>query len=97
MTKEQGGSDQEARARSTIDIDVEFTIYPFDEDDAPPPYVQVALEACAAEGIEPEFAVLSIKLHGEAEPVLRAILNGALSALGAGANKIVLDIEAVDD
>jgi uncharacterized protein YqgV (UPF0045/DUF77 family) len=96
MSPEARGEGSAETGHRRTEIEVEFTIYPFDESDAPPPYVQAALEACLAEGIEPEFAVLSIKLRGEASRVLRAILTGAQGAIEAGATKIVLDIESVD-
>ena len=75
----------------------EFSIYPFRGGDAPPSYVQAAIDAVRAEGIEVEIGLLGESVTGELDTVLEAVRAAVAAAVAAGATKIVLSIEATDD
>jgi uncharacterized protein YqgV (UPF0045/DUF77 family) len=74
----------------------EFTIYPFIEGDAPPPHVQVAIDAIRDAGLEVEVGPLSNTVSGSAELVLDALHRAEAAALVSGARRIVIQVE-VDD
>jgi uncharacterized protein YqgV (UPF0045/DUF77 family) len=75
----------------------EFSIYPFHGGDAPPGYVQAAIDAVRAEGIEVEIGLLGESVTGELQTVLEAVRTAVAAAVAAGATKVVLSLEAVDD
>ena len=75
----------------------EFSIYPFRGGDAPPEYVQAAIDAVRAEGIEVEIGLLGESVTGELDTVLDAVRAAVRAATSRGATKIVLSIEAIDD
>jgi len=74
-------------------IRVEFTVYPFIEGEALPPYVQAAIDACSAAGLEVEVGALSNIVAGDSERVLAAIREAEAAAVAAGATRIVVDVE----
>ncbi len=74
----------------------EFAIYPFRGGDTPPNYVQAAIDAVRAEGIEVEIGLLGESVMGELETVLDAVRTAVSAAVAAGATKVVLSIEAVE-
>lgn len=76
-------------------IRVEFTIYPFVEGMALPRYVQAAVDAIAAAGLEAEIGPLSNTVTGEAGAVLEAVRDGTAAAFDEGARRVVLNIQAV--
>ncbi len=75
----------------------EFSIYPFLGGEAPPGYVQAAIEAVRATGIEVDVGLLGESVTGELDTVLEAIQVAVTVATSAGATKVVLSIEAIDD
>jgi uncharacterized protein YqgV (UPF0045/DUF77 family) len=77
-------------------IRAEFTIYPFVEGMAPPTYVQAALDAVSAAGLEIELGPLSQTVTGEAALVFEAVRAATAAAFAEGARRVVLNIEAVE-
>jgi uncharacterized protein YqgV (UPF0045/DUF77 family) len=78
-------------------IRAEFTIYPFVEGPALPRYVQAAVDAISAAGLDIEIGPLSQTVTGEAESVLEAVRSAASAAFADGARRVVLNIEAVGE
>jgi uncharacterized protein YqgV (UPF0045/DUF77 family) len=74
----------------------EFTIYPFIEGDAPPPHVQVAIDAINEAGLAVEVGPLSNTVSGSVEQVLDALHRAEMAALASGAQRIVIQVEADD-
>jgi uncharacterized protein YqgV (UPF0045/DUF77 family) len=74
-------------------IRAEFTIYPFIEGMAPPPYVQVAIDALRAAGLSVEVGPLSNTVFGDDELVLDALRAAQAAAVAAGATRVVLSLE----
>ena len=71
----------------------EFTVYPFIEGDALPPYVQVAIDAINEAGLEVEVGPLSNTVSGSVDQVLDALRRAESAALAAGAQRIVIRLE----
>ena len=74
----------------------EFSIYPFLGGEAPPDYVQAAIDAVRAAGIDVDVGLLGESVMGELDTVLEAIRVAVTVAAGAGATKVVLSIESID-
>ena len=74
----------------------EFTIYPFLGGESPPGYVQAAIDAVRAAGIEVDVGLLGEAVTGELDTVLKAIQLAVTAATSAGATKVVLSIESID-
>ena len=72
----------------------EFTIYPFIEGNALPPYVQVAIDAIKEAGLEVDVGPLSnTVMAATAEQVIEALRRAESAALAAGAQRIVIRLE----
>ena len=75
----------------------EFTIYPFIEGNALPPYVQVAIDAIKEAGLEVDVGPLSnTVMAATAEQVIEALRRAESAALAAGAQRIVVRLEVED-
>jgi len=74
----------------------EFSIYPFVGGDELPPYVQVAIDAINAVGLEVDLGPLGTSVTGPAEAVLDALHRAEAAALGAGATSMVIRLEVVE-
>lgn len=74
----------------------EFSIYPFLGGEAPPDYVQAAIDAVRAAGIDVDIGLLGESVTGELDTVLEAIRVAVTVAAGAGATKVVFSIESID-
>lgn len=75
----------------------EFTVYPFIEGEALPPYVQAAIDAIAEVGLDVDVGPLSNTISGPAEKVIDALRRAEAAALGAGAQRILIRLEVEDD
>jgi uncharacterized protein YqgV (UPF0045/DUF77 family) len=71
----------------------EFTVYPFIEGDALPPYVQAAIDAIEEAGLKVDVGPLSNTVSGPAEQVLDALHRAEAAALAAGAHRILISLE----
>lgn len=78
-------------------VRAEFTIYPFQEGEAPPSHVQAAIEQLHEAGIDVEIGLLGEALTGEIDTVLEALRMATGAAVEAGATKVVVSIEVVSD
>jgi len=74
----------------------EFSIYPFLGGESPPDYVQAAIDAVRAAGIDVDVGLLGESVTGELDTVLEAIRVAVTVAASAGATKVVLSIESID-
>jgi uncharacterized protein YqgV (UPF0045/DUF77 family) len=76
-----------------VDVQAEFTVYPFEEGEAYPPHVQVALEALYGAGLDVQLGPLSQVVTGEARSVLEALRAAQAAAIEAGASRVVVNLE----
>lgn len=74
-------------------IEAEFTVYPFEQGDEPPPHVQAAIRALREADLEVEVGPLSQVVRGEADIVLEALRTAQMDAVSAGATRIVVSIQ----
>jgi hypothetical protein len=58
-----------------------------------PDHVQAGIDAVLAEGVEVEIGPLSNTMWGDADAVLKSLLAVEVAAMGAGATRIVVNIE----
>jgi uncharacterized protein YqgV (UPF0045/DUF77 family) len=58
-----------------------------------PEHVQAGIDAVLAEGVEVEIGPLSNTMWGEADAVLKSLLAVEVAAMGAGATRIVVNVE----
>jgi uncharacterized protein YqgV (UPF0045/DUF77 family) len=79
------------------EVRAEFTIFPFEEGDDMPPYVQAGLDAIAALGVEIEIGPLSNTIHGSATAVTEALRAAEAASFAAGATRIVVNLEVAHD
>ncbi len=75
---------------------VEFTVYPFEEGDALPGHVQVAIDAFTEAGLAVEVGALSNTVQGDPDPLLDALRTALLASVHAGATRIVVDLQIAD-
>ena len=77
-----------------MQIRAEFTVYPFREGQDPPPdYVQAAIGALTAAGMDVEVGLLGQIVTGEAAEVLEALRAAEQAALDAGATRVAVNVE----
>jgi uncharacterized protein YqgV (UPF0045/DUF77 family) len=76
-------------------VRAEFTIYPFMEGEALPPYVQAGIDAILAMDIAVDVGPLSNTISGEVDRVLDALRGAGFAAMASGATRIVVSLEAV--
>lgn len=76
-----------------MEVRAEFTVYPFRAGDAPPAYVQAAIDALNAAGLKVEVGLLGQVVSGEAEVVLEALRHAQAAALDAGATRVAVNLE----
>jgi uncharacterized protein YqgV (UPF0045/DUF77 family) len=78
-------------------VRAEFTIFPFEEGDDMPPYVQAGLDAISALGVAVEIGPLSNTIHGTTTEVTEALRAAESASFAAGATRIVVNLEAAHD
>ena len=77
----------------SVDVRVEFTVYPFREGETPPPHVEAAIEEIRKAGLEVVIGTLGQAVTGEAGAVFEALRSAEAAAMSAGATRMVLSIE----
>ncbi len=75
---------------------VEFTVEPFVEA-KPGPHVAAALDGVRAAGLDPEMGPFSNVAEGDDTAVAHAVSRLVTDAIAAGATRLSIQIEAVDD
>lgn len=75
----------------------EVTTEPFEGEGDLPAHVTAAAEALRAHGLEPDLGPLGTAAQGDAEAVTTAVRDATRAALAAGATRVSLQIERVDD
>ncbi len=70
---------------------IEFTVEPF-HDGAPGPHVQAAVEAARAAGLAVDFGPFGSSVEGDDAQVLSAADAVTRAAIGAGANRVSMQI-----
>jgi uncharacterized protein YqgV (UPF0045/DUF77 family) len=76
-------------------VQVEFTIYPFQEGNSPPPHAQAAIDVLRTSGLDVEVGPLSTTVSGPADEVFDSIRAAQSAAVAAGAERIVVRVEVV--
>ena len=77
-----------------IAVRAEFTIFPFREGDDLPAHVQAGIDAARSAGVTVDIGAMSNTLTGPPDEVLRALHAMEVAAVGAGATRIVVNVEA---
>ena len=75
----------------------EVTTEPFKGEGDLPGHVTAAAETLRAHGLEPDLGPLGTAVEGEADTVTTAIRDAARAALAAGATRVSVQIERIDD
>ena len=78
-------------------VRAEVTTEPFEGEGDLPDHVRAAADALLAAGLEPDLGPLGTAVLGEADVVTLAIQQAARAALVAGATRVSLQIEQLDD
>jgi len=76
-----------------MQLRAEFTVYPFEEGEEPPKYVQAAIDEVRRVGLAVEVGLLGEVVSGEAELVLEALRAAQAAAVAAGATRVVVSLE----
>ncbi len=76
-----------------MDVRVEFTVYPFEEGEAPPRHVQAAIDELRNAGLAVEVGLLGQVVTGETGQVIDALRSAQVAAVEAGANRFVVSLE----
>ncbi|GGB20869.1 hypothetical protein GCM10011492_08510 [Flexivirga endophytica] len=78
-------------------IRAEVTTEPFHGEGELPSHVTAAADALRAGGFDPDLGPLGTTVHGDADAVTAAMRDAAQAALAAGATRVSLQLERVDD
>ncbi|MFC6706421.1 thiamine-binding protein [Flexivirga alba] len=78
-------------------VRAEVTTEPFEGEGELPGHVRAAADAMVASGLEPDLGPLGTAVHGDAEVVTAAIRDAARAALSAGATRVSVQVERIDD
>jgi len=76
-------------------VRAEFTIFPFVQAPGLPAYVQVAVDAARATGVQVDVGPLSNVIEGATDAVLDAIRAAQSAAFAAGATRFSLNVETM--
>ncbi len=76
-----------------MDVRVEFTVYPFEEGEAPPRHVQAAIDELRNAGLAVEVGLLGQVVAGESGRVIDALRTAQVAALAVGATRLVVSLE----
>lgn len=77
-------------------LSVEFTVEPF-VDGEPGPHVRAALDAAQASGLATEFGPFGTTMAGDDDVVLAAVDRVVRAALEAGATRLAVQVERLED
>lgn len=80
------------RYPSAMEVSAEFAVYPFEEGEAPPPYVQIAIDTLRAAGLTVELGPFGQLVVGETGKVLEALREAQVAALDAGARRFAVNL-----
>jgi uncharacterized protein YqgV (UPF0045/DUF77 family) len=75
-----------------VEVRAEFAVYPFEEGDAPPAYVQAAIDSLRAAGLAVEVGPFGQVVVGETREVLAALRDAQAAALDAGATRLAVNL-----
>jgi uncharacterized protein YqgV (UPF0045/DUF77 family) len=75
-----------------MEVRAEFAVYPFEEGEAPPAYVQVAIDTLRAAGLVVEIGPFGQAVAGERGTVLEALREAETAALDAGATRVAVNL-----
>ena len=75
-----------------MEVRAEFAVYPFEEGEAPPAYVQVAIDTLLAAGLAVEVGPFGQVVVGESGAVLEALRDAESAALEAGATRVAVNV-----
>jgi uncharacterized protein YqgV (UPF0045/DUF77 family) len=78
-------------------VRAEFTIYPFQEGEDPPGYVQAAIGELRTAGFQVEVGLLGQAVSGDMDRIVEAFRIALPAAMRAGANRVVISVEDSDD
>ncbi len=78
-------------------VRAEVTTEPFEGEGDLPGHVRAAADAMVARGLEPYLGPLGTTVQGDAEAVTAAIRDAARAALSAGATRVSVQVERLDD
>lgn len=78
-------------------IRAELTTEPFQGEGELPDHVRAAADALGAGGLQPDLGPLGTSVIGAAEDVVSALSRAVQQALDAGATRISLQLERIDD
>ncbi len=87
-----GGSATHGPYPSQMEVRAEFAVYPFEEGEAPPAYVQVAIDTVVAAGLAVEIGPFGQVVVGESGTVLEALREAETAALEAGATRVAVNL-----
>lgn len=82
---------------AVMKVRAEVTTEPFQGEGELPTHVRAAADAMLAGGLEPDLGPLGTAVQGDADVVTAAIRDAARAALTAGATRISVQVERVDD
>jgi uncharacterized protein YqgV (UPF0045/DUF77 family) len=75
-----------------MEVRAEFAVYPFEEGEAPPAYVQIAIDTLVAAGLAVEVGPFGQAVVGETAAVLEALRDAQTAALEAGATRVAVNL-----
>ena len=75
-----------------MEVRAEFSVYPFEEGEAPPAYVQIAIDTLTAAGLAVEVGPFGQVVVGETSTVLGALRDAQAAALEAGATRVAVNL-----
>jgi len=78
-------------------VRAEITTEPFQGEGDLPTHVRAAADALDSSGLEPDLGPLGTSVVGAADAVVPAVAGAVSDALAAGATRISLQIERIDD
>ena len=78
-------------------VRAEVTTEPFQGEGELPGHVRAAADALHARGMEPDLGPLGTAVTGSADDVVPAVSDAVRDALAAGASRVSLQIERLDD
>jgi uncharacterized protein YqgV (UPF0045/DUF77 family) len=75
-----------------MEVRAEFAVYPFEEGETPPAYVQIAIDTLRTAGLAVEVGPFGQVVVGETRAVLEGLRNAQVAALEAGATQLAVSL-----
>lgn len=82
---------------SGMKVRAELTTEPFEGEGELPAHVRAAADAMLAGGLEPDLGPLGTAVEGDVDVVTTAIRDAARAAFSAGATRVSVQVERIDD